>query len=124
MSTQSSPRVLIVDDEPHVRELLREFLTGLGYDVATAATGLDALDAVPDFRPDVIVLDMLMPLLSGKDVLGALRRTGSTAPVILISGNDDSTNEGFFAVLTKPFDLGGMAGVVAAAVHHGHRGDA
>ena len=55
----ASGRVLIADDEPHVRELLRDFLTGQGYEVATAATGDE--DAVPTFRPDVILVDRLMP---------------------------------------------------------------
>jgi len=117
--TAASARILFADDEPHVRELLRDFLTGLGYDVATAATGTEVLRAVPAFQPDVIVVDMLMPGLSGHEVLDALRRRGATVPVILISGNEHSTAEGFFAVLEKPFELRRMAEVVAAAVNQG-----
>ena len=111
--------VLIADDEPHVRELLRDFLTGQGYEVATAATGDEALDAVPTFRPDVILVDRLMPGLSGTDVLDALRRAGVTVPVILMSGHHATVPEGFFGVLRKPFNLPRLAEVVAAAMGHG-----
>lgn len=104
--------------------MLHDFLTGQGYDVATAATGAQALDAVPTFRPDVILVDMLMPGLSGRDVLDALRRAGVTVPVILISGNSHIAGEGFFEVLRKPFDLRMMREVVAAAADLGRRGRA
>jgi DNA-binding response OmpR family regulator len=66
--------------------MLREFLAGRGYEVATAATGGQAIDAVRIFQPDVILIDRLMPDLSGTDVLDALRRAGVTMPVILMSG--------------------------------------
>ena len=112
-------RVLIVDDESHVRELLRDFLTGEGYAVVAVVTGAEALDAVPTFQPDVILLDMLMPGLSGRDVFDALRRAGVTVPVILISGHRVGALQGFFGVLHKPFNLRTMAEVVAAAVAHG-----
>jgi len=101
----ASGRVLIADDEPHVRELLRDFLAGQGYEVSAVATGAQALDAVPTFQPDVILVDMLMPGLPGRDVLDALRRAGVTVPAILISGNPDIVGEGFFGVLRKPFNL-------------------
>jgi CheY-like chemotaxis protein len=112
-------RVLIADDEPHVRELLHDFLTSQGYEVTVVASGAAALVAVPGCQPDVILVDMLMPGLSGTDVLDALRRAGVTVPVILISGHQVTVREGFFGVLRKPFDLRTMAEVVAAAVAHG-----
>ena len=112
-------RVLVVDDDPHIRELLRHFLAGQGYEVTAVATGAQALDAVPTFRPDVILVDRLMPGLSGTDVLDALRGAGVTVPVILMSGDPTTAREGFFGVLTKPFDLRRLAEVVAAAMGHG-----
>jgi len=112
-------RVLIADDDPPLLELLDIFLTGQGYEVATVATGGQVLDAVPTFQPDVVVVDMLMPGLSGTDVLDALRRAGVTVPVILISGHQITVREGFFGVLRKPFNLLTMAEVVATAVAHG-----
>jgi CheY-like chemotaxis protein len=114
---KASPgRVLIADDEPHVRELLRDFLAGQGYDVATVATGTQALDTVPTFQPDVILVDMVMPGLSGTEVFDALRRAGIIVPVILISGHQLTVREGFFGVLSKPFNLRRLAEIVAAAV--------
>jgi two-component system OmpR family response regulator len=112
-------RILVVDDEPLVRELLSEFLTTQGYDVATAARGAEALDTVQIFLPDVILVDMKMPGLSGRDVLDAVRRGGLTMPVVLISGDSVKRGEGFFAVLRKPFDLSSIAHVVVAAIAHG-----
>ncbi len=120
----ASGRVLIADDEPHVRELLRDFLAGQGYEVSAVATGAQALDAVPTFQPDVILVDMLMPGLPGRDVLDALRRAGVTVPVILISGDPDIVGEGFFGVLRKPFNLREMAELVAAAAAHGRTSSA
>jgi len=96
---------MVVDDEPHVRELLRDFLTGEGYEVVTVATGAQALETVPTFQPDVI--------------FDALRRAGVTVPVILISGTPRLVEEGFFRVLRNPFDLRAIADVVAAAMGHG-----
>jgi len=112
-------RVLIVDDEPHVRELLRDFLLGAGYEVTTVATGTEALAALPTIQPDVILIDMLMPGLSGTDVLDALHRAGVTVPVILMSGHPDIVREGFFGVLSKPFNLRTLTELVAAAMGPG-----
>jgi len=114
-----SGRILIADDEPRVCEMLRDYLGGKGYEVATAATGGQALDAVPTFHPDVILIDMVMPDLSGTDVLAALHRAGVTVPVILMSGHPDIVGEGFFGVLSKPFNLRRLTEVVAAAMGHG-----
>jgi two-component system, OmpR family, response regulator len=115
----ASGRVLIVDDEPHVRQLLADFLTTVGDEVAAAATGEEALEVVPIFQPDVILTDMVMPGLSGADVLNALRRAGVTVPVILISGQSITMPGGFFALLRKPFDLRKLAEVVTAAMEQG-----
>jgi DNA-binding response OmpR family regulator len=115
----ASSRVLIADDDPLLLELLQDFLTGQGYEVAAVATGAQVLDAVPTFQPDVVVVDMVLPDLSGTDVLTALRRAGLTVPVILISGHQIIVREGFFGVFRKPFHFRRLAEVVAAAVDHG-----
>jgi two-component system OmpR family response regulator len=120
----TSGRVLIADDEPHVRELLRDFLAGQGYEVTAVATGAQALDAVRTFQPEVILVDMLMPDLSGREVLRSLRRASVSLPVILISGNPDIVGEGFFGVLRKPFNLREMAELVAAAAAQGRTSSA
>jgi CheY-like chemotaxis protein len=110
------PRVLIADDVPEVLQLLRDALTGHGYEVLTTASGVEAIEAVPAFRPDVILVDMKMPDLSGMKVLDALRRAGMTVPVILMSGQPPKAREGFFATLKKPFDLDTLARTVGDAV--------
>jgi CheY-like chemotaxis protein len=112
-------RILIADDEAHVREVLRHFLTREGYLVSTVEDGRGVLDTVSTFPPDVIVVDMVMPGLTGADVLTALRRAGVTVPIILISAYDIIVREGFFAVLTNPFNLRALADTVAAAVDQG-----
>jgi CheY-like chemotaxis protein len=115
----SSGRVLVVDDELLVRDMLRDFLTTVGDEVATVGSGAEALEVVPVFRPDVILVDMVMPGMSGAEVLQALRRAGHTVPVILISGYIEAPPEGFFAFLRKPFDLRKLAEVVTAAMRQG-----
>ena len=115
----ASGRILIADDDPRICEMLRDYLAGKGYAVATAASGGEALDAVPTFQPEVILIDMLMPDLSGADVLAALHEAGVTVPVILMSGHPDTVREGFFGVLGKPFNLRTLTELVAAAMGHG-----
>jgi len=112
-------RVLIVDDEPLVCGLLRDFLSTVSDEVATATSGTETLRIVRVFQPDVILIDMMMPGMSGADLLNALRQAGVTVPVILMSGNPITIPEGFFGLLAKPFDLLKLADVVTAALHHG-----
>ena len=112
-------RVLVVDDEPYVRDMLRSALATMGAEVVTAANGAQALETVPTFQPDVILVDMMMPGLNGWEVRDAIRRTGVTVPIILISGNEIAAREGFFDVLEKPFDLQKLAQIVTAAIAHG-----
>ena len=112
-------RVLIVDDEPLVCGLLSDFLATVSDQVATATSGTDALKIVRVFQPDVILTDMMMPGMSGADLLDALRQAGVTVPVILMSGKPLTMPDGFFGLLRKPFDLLELAEVVTAALHHG-----
>ena len=112
-------RVLIVDDEPLVCGLLHDFLATVSDEVATTTSGTEALRIVRDFQPDVILTDMMMPGMSGADLLDALRQAGVTVPVILMSGKPITMPEGFFGLLRKPFDLLELAEVVTAALHHG-----
>src|SRR4029079_14112521 len=81
-------RVLVVDDEPQILRALRINLSVRGYEVITAATGADALRLAADRKPDVVVLDLGLPDMSGIDVLGGLRGW-LTAPVIVLSAPTD-----------------------------------
>src|SRR5262245_25108174 len=122
--TEPFGRVLVIDDERHVREVLRDFLASMGDEVATAANGLEALEIAPTFQPEVILTDMKMPGMSGAEVLDALRRMGVTVPVILITGHPIEMPEGFFSLLYKPFDLRKLAEIVTEAMSYGRTGRA
>jgi DNA-binding response OmpR family regulator len=117
-------RVLIAEDEPPLRELLHDFLASQGYEVIAVSTGAQVLEAVPTFQPDVIVVDMVLPGLSGIEILAALRQAAYTVPVILTSGHHVAVREGFFGVLRKPFTFQRLVEVVAAAVDHGRTSSA
>ena len=113
-------RVLIADDVPEVLQLLGDSLREFGYEVMTATTGAEAIDAVFVFHPDVILVDMKMPGLSGLKVLDVLRRAGMTVPVILISAQPPRALEGFFATIRKPFQLDTVVRAVGEAVRQLH----
>ena len=115
-------RVLVVEDELRVGAMLREVLVELGYVVAVADRGAEALQLVPVFAPDVVLLDLIMPEMSGAEVLEHLRRDCPTLPVVIMSGHEDveaaraTLRDGAFGYLRKPFRIDVLAGVVAAAV--------
>jgi CheY-like chemotaxis protein len=115
-------RVLVVDDEPQVADMLRELLLELGYSVATAGNGAEALQRVPEFKPDVVLLDLQMPGMSGSQVLDRLRHDRPGLPVVIVTGNTDvavargTLARGAFDYLRKPFEFDALGRVVAAAV--------
>ena len=100
-------RVLVVDDDPEVRALLRNLLERAGYAVDTAHGGRHALESFPDPRPDLLVLDLAMPQVDGWDVLEALQRRGRLPPVVLLCERGENPRRGRFpqcitACLFKP----------------------
>ncbi len=104
-------KVLVVDDEPEVRQLLQDFLSGRGYDVLVAASGAEALEAVDAQRPDVVLLDVAMPGLDGVETLRRIVMTDPPVPVIMVTANTDiSLTSKLLAMgavdyIPKPFDL-------------------
>ena len=104
--------ILVVDDESPIRDLVRAILEIDGHDVVEAADGPAALEAVAAKNPDLLVLDIMMPGMSGLDVLRSLRRehSGAELPIILLTAasDDDTTWAGWTAgasvFLPKPFD--------------------
>ncbi|HEY0937951.1 MAG TPA: response regulator transcription factor [Trebonia sp.] len=104
-------RLLVVDDDADVRDSLRRALGYAGYAVTTAANGAEALTAVARAPADLIVLDVLMPMLNGLDTCRALRSRGHATPVLLLTARDavDDRVAGFEAgaddYLVKPFAL-------------------
>jgi DNA-binding response OmpR family regulator len=106
----SQPKVLLVDDESGITDNLAPFLERTGFEVAVAADGEQALTKIAAFVPDLIILDVMMPKLDGRQVLRRLRAAGNWTPVILLTQVGDSTEramalqEGADDYLNKPFD--------------------
>jgi CheY-like chemotaxis protein len=113
-------RVLVVDDDEVIRQLIAVNLTLEGFEVETAVDGRDCLDKVAEIAPDVITLDVMMPRLDGWETAVQLRRDPKTShiKVVLISAraqeDDRARGErvGADAYLTKPFDPGEMIRVI------------
>ncbi len=82
-----SSKILLVDDDPALKELLREALQGKGYEVDSAANGLEAIEIVGKLPPDLILLDVMMPEMGGFETLEALRAKDLDIPVIMLTGN-------------------------------------
>ncbi|KLO31517.1 Fis family transcriptional regulator [Mycolicibacter heraklionensis] len=103
-------RVLVVDDEPQILRALKINLSVRGYEVVTAATGAGALRAAAEQRPDVVILDLGLPDISGIEVLAGLRGW-LTVPVIVLSARTDSADKvealdaGADDYVTKPFGM-------------------
>jgi len=104
-------RVLVVDDEPAVRESLERSLRFEGYEVGSARDGVEALDAVSRDRPDIVVLDVMMPRMDGLETCRQLRARGDDLPVLMLTARDGLADRvsgldvGADDYLVKPFAL-------------------
>lgn len=98
-------RILVVDDESNMRFLLRMTLESAGYEVVEAPHGAAALQHVREARPDLVVTDLMMPVMSGRELISELRADLQTAsvPVVVVTANPRTTLESADAVLGKPF---------------------
>ena len=109
--SESLGRILLVDDEPSVVEVLSEYFGGQGYTVATAPNGEEALSTLKKFRPAVVLLDVRMPGIDGVEVLRRIRAIDKTVAVIMVTANEDvglareTLNIGAFDYVAKPFDF-------------------
>lgn len=101
--------VLVVDDQEAIRATLRTALDDEGFTVETAANGKEALDILERWKPCVILLDLMMPVMDGWTFREEQRRTGSTVPVVLLSAagrlDEHERSLGAAATITKPFDI-------------------
>lgn len=99
-----SATVLVVDDEPDVLFMLRMILEQAGYQVVQAVQGRQAMDRLEEVRPDVIVTDLMMPVMDGRELIRLLRSDPRTAgiPVLLVTANP-TEETGADAVVGKPF---------------------
>lgn len=112
MKMAATGKILVVDDEPHIRRILQFLLEQEGYEVFQAANGEDALTMVDQVKPDLILLDVMMPKVDGFTVLGYLRENFETrqVPVIMLTAKGESAEKvrglrgGANDYLTKPFN--------------------
>jgi CheY-like chemotaxis protein len=98
-------RILVVDDDPDVRFLLRLLFEGVGYEVSEAQHGVAALIRVKDALPDLVVTDMMMPVMDGTQLIQRLKSDERTAalPIVAITGTP-GTRVAADVVMSKPFD--------------------
>ena len=105
------PKVLVVDDDPQLREALTRALELDHYRVSTASNGVKALESVTSLRPDVMVLDVMMPYVGGLDVCRTLRSRKDKLPILVLTARDEvgdrvaGLDAGADDYLTKPFAL-------------------
>jgi two-component system OmpR family response regulator len=114
MAASREPRVLVVDDEEHITELVAMGLGYNGFDVDRASTGRAALDAIDRRRPDLIVLDVMLPDLDGFELTRRIRQSegaGTRVPVIFLTAKDTTADKiqglrlGSDDYVTKPFSI-------------------
>ncbi|HEU0130755.1 MAG TPA: response regulator [Mycobacteriales bacterium] len=118
-------KVLVVDDEPDIALICRLALTIAGFEVDERDTGQGALDYLAEGRPDVVLLDLRLPDLSGWDVLDRLRESGrlDSLNVVLFSAHasaaDTAVEAGCVSFIAKPFTPDDLVATVAAAAERG-----
>ena len=123
--TESKRRVAVIDDERRIRELLELTLGHHGYEVRTAADGPSGLDLVRDWEPDAIILDVMMPMISGIELLPMVRRV-TDAPVIMLSARGEvevkveGLSHGADDYLSKPFEMSELLAHLDAKLRRPH----
>lgn len=114
-SSKRKPRVLIVDDDPDIREFLGDLLTAWHYVVLTAASGVEALEVLERRQVDVVLLDLVMPTMDGTEALREIRRRRPGLPVIMMSAlmtpylRQQCFQSGAQGCLVKPVDRESLA---------------
>jgi DNA-binding response OmpR family regulator len=117
------PRILVIDDDPDIREFLSDVLNAAGHTVFTASDGREGLRRYWELRPDLVITDIFMPENNGLDVI--LELASTDASVIAISGGghvdnvnylDDALSFGARCTLTKPFTIGALLRAVNEAL--------
>jgi two-component system, OmpR family, response regulator len=129
MADAGAVRLLVVDDEPDIVELLSASLRFAGYDVSTAANGKEALELAKSFRPDLVLLDVMMPGMDGFSVLSRLRGEGHRVPVLFLTARDATEDKvrglttGADDYVTKPFSLSEVLARIGAILRRSNGGE-
>ncbi|MFC0265439.1 response regulator transcription factor [Alloscardovia macacae] len=111
MVNNQEARLVVVDDEPSIRELLSASLRFSGFDVVTASNGTEAIETIVSTNPDLIIMDVMMPDIDGFTVTSRIRQEGIDAPVLFLTARDDTQDKvmgltvGGDDYVTKPFSL-------------------
>jgi two-component system KDP operon response regulator KdpE len=117
-------RILVIDDEPPIRKLLRTGLTSQGYQTIDATNGRTALEALAREVPDLILLDLGLPDMQGHDLLRIIRETHEDVPVIVLSSREDERGKvealdlGADDYVTKPFGMNELIARIRNALRH------
>jgi CheY-like chemotaxis protein len=111
------PLVMIVEDDAAIREALEEIVTMRGFGAVGASNGAEALELLAAHRPQLILLDLMMPVMNGWEFLAALRRSQelSTIPVVVLSAFGSALairSAGADDFVSKPFDISALLGVI------------
>ncbi len=123
MSSRAT-RILVVDDEPPIRRLLRTSLVSQGFEVVQAATGREALEQIEQAEPDLVILDLGLPDIQGHELIRRLREQGSSVPILVLSSRIDETGKvealdlGADDYVTKPFGTDELFARIRAALRH------
>lgn len=122
--TNGSVRILVVDDEPPIRKLLRVGLTAQDYAVSEAMNAKVAMELVESEKPDLIILDLGLPDMSGHDLLAKWRGEGVTLPIVILSSRTDEAGIvkalelGADDYVTKPFGMNELGARIRVALRH------
>lgn len=125
---KKSPRILLVDDETAITANLAPFLERAGFDINVAGDGTQALQQISKAKPDLIILDVLMPKMGGRQVLRHLREAGDWTPIILLTQVGDAgeramaLEEGADDYINKPFDPRELAARIRSVLRRARPG--
>jgi two-component system KDP operon response regulator KdpE len=117
-------RVLVIDDEPPIRKLLRVGLSAHGYQIVEASNGKMALNLLSEQTPDLVILDLGLPDMQGHELLRTMRARNDSVPIVVLSSRDDETGKvqaldsGADDYVTKPFGMDELLARMRAALRH------
>jgi two-component system KDP operon response regulator KdpE len=117
-------RILVIDDEPPIRKLLRVGLSAHGYQIVEASNGKMALDRLSEQAPDLVILDLGLPDMEGHELLRTMRARNDSVPIVVLSSRDDETGKvqaldsGADDYVTKPFGMDELLARMRAALRH------
>ena len=126
---QTEAKLLVVEDDPNILELLSASLKFAGFDVSTATSGSAAVSAAKDRRPDLVVLDVMLPDLDGFEVIRLMREGGTRTPVVFLTARDATDDKirgltlGGDDYVTKPFSLEELTARIRAVLRRTTTGD-